>query len=62
MICFFNTKKNFTILIHAIQDEAALIRILGHRNIAEIEAIKTAYQQKFGKDLISVRSLNTLLT
>jgi len=34
-------------------DEAALIRILGHRNPAELEAIKTAYQQKFGKDLIS---------
>lgn len=34
-------------------DEAALIRILGHRNHAEIEAIKTSYQQKFGKDLIS---------
>jgi annexin A7/11 len=34
-------------------DEAALIRILGNRNHAEIAAIKAAYQTKFGKDLIS---------
>lgn len=34
-------------------DEAALIRILCNRNNAELEAIKAAYLQKHGKDLIS---------
>lgn len=33
-------------------DEAAMIKVLGHRNIAEIAAIKAAYAQKHGKDLI----------
>jgi len=34
-------------------DEAALIAILGNRNQAEIAAIKQAYLQKHGKDLLS---------
>jgi len=34
-------------------DEATLIKIICHRNRAEIEAIKAVYLQKYGKDLIS---------
>lgn len=34
-------------------DEAVLIRILGSRSHPELEAIKAAYLQRFGKDLIS---------
>lgn len=33
-------------------DEDAVIRILGHRNVAEIEAIKSAYANKIGRDLL----------
>jgi len=34
-------------------DEAVLIKILGHRSHPELEAIKAAYLNKYGKDLIS---------
>lgn len=34
-------------------DEDAVIRILGHRNPSEVEAIKTQYAAKIGRDLIA---------
>lgn len=34
-------------------DEDAVIRVLGHRNPAEIEAIKSAYATKIGRDLLA---------
>lgn len=40
-------------------DESVLIRILGHRNPAEIAAIKQAFQSKFGKDLIAAVNSET---